>query len=178
MTETVMVTHNKVELALHRLREPVDPDGHPLMLLHGPKPPGRSDGSIFQRHPSSAWVAPIGTRYSSHSRDRRGFIFPRRAASSSTEPGRRTLVPAERRWSSHASVSCWRSRVRWCSGTSGQLRAEGMPSRLTSFSTRCGHASARWSISEPPLLWPSTGMGSGPRVAITAAASRTSASHE
>lgn len=33
--ETVVLTHNKVDLALHRLRDAVDPDGRPLLLLHG-----------------------------------------------------------------------------------------------------------------------------------------------
>ena len=33
--ETVRLTHNKVELALHRLRDAVDPDAHPLLVLHG-----------------------------------------------------------------------------------------------------------------------------------------------
>ncbi len=35
MIDTVVLRHNRVDLALHLLREGVDPDGHPLLLVHG-----------------------------------------------------------------------------------------------------------------------------------------------
>jgi pimeloyl-ACP methyl ester carboxylesterase len=33
--ETAVLRHNKVDLALHRVRDGLAPDGHPLLLLHG-----------------------------------------------------------------------------------------------------------------------------------------------
>ena len=68
---------------------------------HGPKPPNRMAGSIFQRHPSSDSNPPTVTRRRSHSMGSRGFISPRRSASSSIVPGRRWDVAVRRRWSSH-----------------------------------------------------------------------------
>ena len=56
---------------------------------HGPNPPGRSVGSIFHRHPSASWRAPTETRYRSQSSSSRGFMRPRRRASSSRVPGLR-----------------------------------------------------------------------------------------
>ena len=54
---------------------------------HGPNPPKRIEASIFQRQPSGSWRAPTVTRWQSHSNERRGFIRPRRRASSSIVPG-------------------------------------------------------------------------------------------
>jgi pimeloyl-ACP methyl ester carboxylesterase len=49
VSPTVVLTHNKVDLALHHLRGAVDPGGWPLLLLHGlgeatpPTPPAWTD---------------------------------------------------------------------------------------------------------------------------------------
>ena len=69
-------------------------------------------------------------------------------------------------------------RVRSCDATSGTARLYGTPSRLTRWLKRAGRASASWIIRAPPLLWPMTGIGSGPMASMTLRASRMSASHE
>ena len=68
------------------------------------------------------------------------------------------------------------SLVRWWSDTSGKLRRDGSPSRLMRWLTRCGSASASWSMRLPPLECPITITGSVVTESNTITASRRSAS--
>jgi pimeloyl-ACP methyl ester carboxylesterase len=72
--ETRFLRHGRIDLALHRLRDTTDPDGHPLLLLHGlgehtpdaPPPwlevwPGEIWGFDFTGHGAS--TVPVGGGY-------------------------------------------------------------------------------------------------------------------
>ena len=124
---------------------------------HGPNPPKRIVGSIFQRQPSASSRAPTDARYSSHSGDSRGFMRARRSASSCSVPGLRWLWAVRRRCSSQAWTSFDIIFVRLCSATSGTIEAYGTPSRLTNEAMRNGWASPSWIIIPPPLECPMTG---------------------
>jgi hypothetical protein len=143
---------------------------------HGPNPPMRMLGSIFQRQPSTSLRAPTVTRYRSQLTGRRGFIRPRRSASSSSVPGLRVASAARRRWSSHGSEVARQESGPLGVGHVRRVRLEGSPSRFTRWLTRWGQASASWSMSPPPLEWPTTGTASCDTLSSTTSASRTSAS--
>ena len=126
---------------------------------HGPKPPKRIAGSIFQRQPSSISRPADGHQIGAATRpDRRGFIRPRRRASSSSVPG---SAPRGRRAApmvepagelARPSSSCGRARRRRASRL-----VQGMPSMLTRCENRNGWASASCDHQRPALGVPDHG---------------------
>ena len=128
---------------------------------HGPKPPKRMAGSIFQRHPSGVPAGADGDEVA-QPLDRQARVHARPPAG----PARRACPACamaratRRRWSSQPSSSPASMRVRSWSGTSGIGRRDGRPSRFTSRLTRCGQGVGELQLRPPPLEWPTIGTGS------------------